>query len=84
MARRLVILLLLVAPAALADDGLRLDWTRQSLRATWRHYTQIVDGLEVVGGGVIERVDRDGRVHETFRALARRPPGVDEAGGPGV
>src|SRR5438105_13479249 len=76
MARRLVILLLLVAPAALADDGLRLDWTRESLAATWRHYTQIVDGLEVVDGGVIERVDRDGSVHETYRSVAAPQPRV--------
>lgn len=60
----------------MAGDGLRLDWTRESLTATWRHYTQIVDGLEVEGGGVIERVDRDGSVHETFRALAAPQPRV--------
>ncbi len=77
MARRLTALLvLLVALSVRADDGLRLDWTRHSLRAAWRHYTQIVDGLEVVGGGVIERVDRDGSVHETYRALAAPQPHV--------
>src|SRR5206468_9705521 len=76
MRRSLLVLLVLAAPLALADDGLRLDWTRQSLTATWRHYTQIVDGLEVVDGGVIERVDHDGSVHETFRALATPQPRV--------
>jgi subtilisin-like proprotein convertase family protein len=69
------LLLLLITPfffstAAQADDGLRLDRTRESLTGTWRYYTQVVDGLDVVGAGVIERVDHDGSVHEVFRDLA--------------
>jgi subtilisin-like proprotein convertase family protein len=76
MRRALPLLLVLLAPIARADDGLRLDWTRESLTAAWRHYTQIVDGLEVVNAGVIERVDRDGSVHEVHRELAAPMPRV--------
>jgi subtilisin-like proprotein convertase family protein len=71
--RRLLVLLilpLLFTTNILADDGLRLELTRQSLTATWRYYAQIVDGLEVEGAGVIERVDHDGSVHEVYRELA--------------
>ena len=50
----------LLTPTIHADDGLRLDWTRQSLTATWRHYTQIVGGMEVEGAGVIERIELPG------------------------
>ena len=52
---------------------LRLDYTRQSLTATYRHYTQYVNGVPVLGGEVIERVDADGSVHEVVRALASDP-----------
>src|ERR1043165_7151652 len=38
---------------------LRLDYTRVSLTKTVRHYTQIVDGVEVAGG---ERIEENGRV----------------------
>src|SRR5260221_8660368 len=74
-------LTLLIAPLLFstvirADDGLRLDRTRESLTATWRYYTQVVDGLEVVGAGVIERVDPDGSVHEVFRDLVVPQPRV--------
>ena len=60
---------------------LRLDYTRQSLTATYRHYTQYVNGVPVLGGEVIERVDADGSVHEVVRSIgvrASRPlsPGV--------
>src|SRR5437773_12055020 len=41
------------------------------ISATYRHYTQYVDGVPVLGGEVIERVDADGSVHEVYRALAR-------------
>src|SRR5437868_2499813 len=71
--KRTLLLLLFVSTAAFADDGLRLDYERQSLTATYRHYTQILNGLEVVGGGVIERVDRDGNVRELHRAIAHAP-----------
>ena len=50
------------------------DWTRESLTATWRHYTQIVGGMEVEGAGVIERIDHDGSVHEEYRELVAAPP----------
>jgi subtilisin-like proprotein convertase family protein len=76
MRRALPFLLVLLPLIARADDGLRLDRTRESLTSTWRHYTQIVDGLEVVDAGVIERVDRDGSVHEVHREMAAPPPRV--------
>ena len=34
---------------------LRLDYTRQSLLGTYRHYTRYVNGVPVLGGEVIER-----------------------------
>lgn len=64
----------LLTPTVHAEDGLRLDWTRESLTATWRHYTQIVGGMEVEGAGVIERIDHDGSVHEEYRELVAAPP----------
>src|SRR5258708_39268441 len=77
MRRALILSVLLLSPAIRADEGLRLDWTRESLTATWRHYTQIVGGLEVEGAGVIERADRAGSVREVYRELVtselRRP-----------
>ncbi|HEX7191811.1 MAG TPA: proprotein convertase P-domain-containing protein [Thermoanaerobaculia bacterium] len=48
---------------------LRLDYTRVSLTKTVRHYTQVVDGVEVAGG---ERVEENGRV--TFERLGVAPP----------
>src|SRR5436305_1143278 len=45
---------------------LRLDYARVSLTKTVRHYTQIVDGIEVAGG---ERIEENGRV--TFERLGR-------------
>jgi subtilisin-like proprotein convertase family protein len=72
MRRALFLVVLAAAATAVhAEEGLRLDWTRQSLTATWRHYTQVADGLEVIGSGVIERVDPDGSTHEIYRALAK-------------
>src|SRR5689334_919325 len=46
---------------------LRLDYTRVSLTKTVRHYTQVVDGLEVAGG---ERIEENGRV--TFERLGQQ------------
>jgi subtilisin-like proprotein convertase family protein len=48
---------------------LRLDYTRVSLTKTVRHYTQLVDGLEVAGG---ERIEENGRV--TYDRLGVAPP----------
>src|SRR5689334_13178177 len=45
---------------------LRLDYTRVSLTKTVRHYTQVVDGIEVAGG---ERLEENGRV--TFERLGQ-------------
>jgi hypothetical protein len=68
--------LVVLATLLLATIDLRLDYERHSLTATYRHYTQYVAGVPVLGGEVIERVDEDGTVHEVYRALAsptRRP-----------
>jgi subtilisin-like proprotein convertase family protein len=46
---------------------LRLDYTRVSLTKTVRHYTQLVDGVEVAGG---ERIEENGRV--TFERLGQQ------------
>ena len=71
MRRLLVFLVLLLPAAAVHAQDLRLDYERESLVGTYRHYTQYVDGLPVVGGEVIERVDHDGSVRELHRAIAR-------------
>jgi len=65
--------LLFLAAAANAQD-LRLDYERESLLGSYRHYTQYVDGLPVLGGEVIERVAHDGSVSEVHRALAAPGP----------
>src|SRR5436190_23859775 len=70
--KRVLLLLALVSTTALADHGLRLDYERHSLTGTYRHYTQIIDGLEVAGSGVVE-VERDGRVTTLHRVLAHPP-----------
>ncbi|MEK6374629.1 MAG: M36 family metallopeptidase [Acidobacteriota bacterium] len=57
-----------LAALLLAAIDLRLDYVRHSLTATYRHYTQYVEGVPVLGGEVIER---DGL--EVYRALARDP-----------
>jgi len=74
MRRLLVPLLFLLTAAAVNAQDLRLDYERQSLLGTYRHYTQYVGGLPVVGGEVIERVGRDGSVRELHRAIARPVP----------
>jgi subtilisin-like proprotein convertase family protein len=45
---------------------MRLDYTRVSLTKSVRHYTQVVDGIEVAGG---ERIEENGRV--TFERLGQ-------------
>ncbi|MBV8545368.1 MAG: hypothetical protein JO088_11550, partial [Acidobacteria bacterium] len=46
--RRLVVsLVLLFLAAALNAQDLRLDYERESLLGTYRHYTQYVNGLPV-------------------------------------
>jgi subtilisin-like proprotein convertase family protein len=76
MRRLLPFILLSLAAVANAQD-LRLDYERESLLGTYRHYTQYVDGLPVLGGEVIERVARDGSVRELHRAIAA--PGAKRA-----
>ena len=61
-------MLVVLAALLLAAIDLRLDYVRHSLTATYRHYTQYVDGVPVLGGEVIER---DGQ--EVYRALGVRP-----------
>jgi subtilisin-like proprotein convertase family protein len=70
----LVPLVLLLSAAAVNAQDLRLDYQRESLIGTYRHYTQYVDGLPVLGGEVIERVDRDGTTRELHRAIATAAP----------
>ena len=65
--------LLFLTAAAYAQD-LRLDYERESLLGTYRHYTQYVNGLPVLGGEVIERVARDGAVRELHHAIAAPAP----------
>ncbi|MEA2236975.1 MAG: hypothetical protein QOC81_1699 [Thermoanaerobaculia bacterium] len=65
--------LFLSAAAANAQD-LRLDYERESLTGTYRHYTQFVNGLPVLGGEVIERIDHDGSIRELHRAIATPAP----------
>ncbi len=74
----LLFVLLATAGVANAED-LRLDYLRESLTATYRHYTQYLDGVPVVGGEVIERAERDGRNRVTHRRLASLP--VEPNGG---
>ncbi|HKS25358.1 MAG TPA: proprotein convertase P-domain-containing protein [Thermoanaerobaculia bacterium] len=70
--RRLLVglAMLLCAHAALGTEELRLMLERHSLTATWRTYHQFIDGVEVVGSAVIERVDGNGE-HEVERHIAR-------------
>jgi subtilisin-like proprotein convertase family protein len=73
--RRLVVTLVLLSLAAAATaQDLRLDYERESLLGTYRHYTQYVNGLPVLGGEVIERVGHDGNVRELHRAIATPSP----------
>jgi subtilisin-like proprotein convertase family protein len=73
--RRLFLSLVLLLPtAAVHAQDLRLDYERESLTGTYRHYTQYVNDLPVVGGEVIERVDHDGNVRELHRAIANALP----------
>jgi subtilisin-like proprotein convertase family protein len=74
MRRLLLPLVLLFLAAAANAQDLRLDYERESLLGTYRHYTQYVDGLPVLGGEVIERVARDGSVHELHRVIAAPAP----------
>src|ERR1051326_3784665 len=69
--------LLLAATLAAAPD-LRLDYTRESLVKTVRHYRQYVDGREVVGGERIEEM-RNGVVRAVYENLARDPGDHDRA-----
>jgi subtilisin-like proprotein convertase family protein len=74
MRRLLVPIVLLTSAAALHAQDLRLDYERESLIGTYRHYTQYVDGMPVTGGEVIERVERDGSIRELHRSIATAAP----------
>jgi subtilisin-like proprotein convertase family protein len=74
MRRLLVSLVLLLPAAAVNAQDLRLDYERESLLGTYRHYTQYVEGLPVFGGEVIERVERDGSTRELYRSIAKAAP----------
>jgi len=68
--RLVAILSLLLAASASAGETLKLVAERQSLLGTWRTYRQVIDGLEVYGTDVIERVDAGGNAHELHRTMA--------------
>jgi len=74
MRRFLLSLALLFLAAAVHAQDLRIDYERESLLGTYRHYTQYVNGLPVLGGEVIERVALDGSVRELHRAIATPAP----------
>jgi hypothetical protein len=65
-----LLLLLFIAQTALGAEELRLVLERKSLTATWRTYRQVIDGVEVLGTAVVQRVDNDGSVHEVVRDIA--------------
>lgn len=58
--RRAFLLLMLMA-ASLRGDELRIDTVRESLTATHIRYQQYIDGIPVIGGERIERIDPAGR-----------------------
>ena len=70
MRRAIAFVVILSALPAFGAEELRLVLERKSLTATWRTYRQFIDGVEVVGTGVVERVDDDGSVHEVARNVA--------------
>ncbi|HXH41639.1 MAG TPA: proprotein convertase P-domain-containing protein, partial [Thermoanaerobaculia bacterium] len=74
MRRLLLPIVLVVSAAAVHAQDLRLDYERQSLIGTYRHYTQYIDGLPVVGAEVIERVDGNGNIRELHRTIATAAP----------
>jgi subtilisin-like proprotein convertase family protein len=74
MRRLFVSLVFLFLSAAVNAQDLRFDYERESLLGTYRHYTQYVNGLPVLGGEVIELVSHDGGVRELHRALATPAP----------
>jgi subtilisin-like proprotein convertase family protein len=64
-----------VMASSLAAQELRLDFVRDSLTGTHRHYSQFIDGIEVVGGARIESDTIDGRRNRIDR-LANRVPSL--------
>jgi subtilisin-like proprotein convertase family protein len=73
MRRALAISLVLFALPLAADD-FRVDRVLESLTGTYRHSTQLIDGIEVVGGEKLERVHRDGTSDVVYeRALKKAP-----------
>jgi len=70
--RRALALSLVFLALPLAAEEFRVDRVRESLLGTYRHSTQLIDGVEVVGG---ERIERDGRVVYE-RALPKAPVSI--------
>ena len=68
---RVLACLVFLATQSYGED-LRVDFTRESLTATYVHSHQYLDGLPVVGGERIESVSLGGR-REVADHLARRP-----------
>jgi subtilisin-like proprotein convertase family protein len=73
MRRALAMSFVFLAFPLFADErqpDFRLDRVQESLTGTHRHYTQYIDGIEVVGGEK-SVVVRNGEVHEVFTRAAR-------------
>jgi hypothetical protein len=73
MHRALAISLIFFA-LPLAADEFRVDRVLESLTATYRHSTQLIDGIEVVGGEKIERVRRDGTSDVVYEHALQKAP----------
>jgi subtilisin-like proprotein convertase family protein len=64
--------LVLAALVLTHRSEMRLDTIRESLTGTHRTYTQLIDGIEVVGGGRVERT-RNGITETTWEHESRVP-----------
>ena len=64
--------LVLAALLLTHQSEMRLDTVRESLTGTHRTYTQLIDGIEVVGGGRVERT-RNGITETTWEHQSRVP-----------
>ena len=70
--RRALAMSFVLLALPLAADEFRVDRVRESLLGTYRYSTQLIDGVEVVGG---ERIERDGAVVYE-RALRKAPVSI--------
>ncbi|MCU1230258.1 MAG: bacillolysin, partial [Acidobacteria bacterium] len=81
--RRALAISLIFFALPLAADEFRVDRVLESLTGTYRHSTQLIDGIEVVGGEKIERIRRDGTSDVVYeRALQKAPVTIMAATSP--